>query len=230
MKETRVLETELRAITTPKGFKLEGYGASFNKFSEDLGGFVEKIKPGFFGNAIRSPKVVSMFNHDKNYLLGRTGAGTLRLYTDDAGLGYEVDLPDTTYARDLYESVDRRDVWGSSFGFTVAKNGDEWGETDRGFPLRSLVDCKRLWDVSPVTTPAYPETVVSARDAFSGLAEARGLDLDAVVTAHSAGALIEVVRTGDLQSKTQTSSGVSPSKFMVDRARRTIVGGALTKK
>lgn len=139
-----------------------GYAAKFNRHSQNLGGFVERIAPSAF-NLNRSngwPSVVARYNHDDNLLLGTTGAGTLRLGLDEVGLTYEVDLPQAR--ADIYELVQRGDVRQSSFAFTVDANGDEWDTTDQGFPQRTLTSV-RLYDVAPVNTPAYEDTSVGLR-------------------------------------------------------------------
>ena len=137
-----------------------GYAAKFDKISQNLGGFVEKIDRGFFNKSRGDgwPGVIARYNHDDNMLLGTSGAGTLRLEIDDIGLLYEVDTP---LARaDVYELVQRGDVSQSSFAFGVFE--DDWGVTDQGFPLRTLIS-GRLFDVAPVNTPAYEDTSVALR-------------------------------------------------------------------
>ena len=156
-KEYRVFPLELRVSDDKK--KIRGYAAVFNQWSEDLGGFREKIRPGAFSKTIKEADVRALFNHDPNYVLGRNKAGTLRLMEDDKGLEIEVDPPETQWARDLLISIDRGDINQMSFGFSTVK--DEWGG-DKGEATRELVEVK-LFDVSPVTYPAYPQTVVGVR-------------------------------------------------------------------
>lgn len=156
-KEYRVFPLELRVSDDKK--KIRGYAAVFNQWSEDLGGFREKIRPGAFSKTIKEADVRALFNHDPNYVLGRNKAGTLRLTEDDKGLEIEVDPPETQWARDLLISIDRGDINQMSFGFSTVK--DEWGG-DKGEATRELVEVK-LFDVSPVTYPAYPQTVVGVR-------------------------------------------------------------------
>jgi uncharacterized protein len=141
---------------------LVGYAAVFNKLSNQLGGqygFREMIEPGAFDDVLDND-VRAVINHDANFVLGRSVAGTLRLSVDDTGLRYEVDLPNTQYAKDLLESVRRGDIGESSFKFTVLK--DDWSESDEG-TVRSIKKFGRLLDVSPVTYPAYPDATVAER-------------------------------------------------------------------
>jgi len=97
--------------------------------------------------------VRALFNHDYNYLLGRTSAGTLKIWTDERGLGYEAQLPDTSYAKDLAVLMERGDVTQSSFAFMVDQ--DRWEVDDEGNYTRYIESVSRLIDVSPVVLPAY---------------------------------------------------------------------------
>lgn len=157
-KETRTYRSELRV--EGEGNTVAGYAALYNSRSEEMFGFVEQIEPGAF-DAADVTDVRALFNHDPNMLLARTTSGTLRLSTDDKGLRYEFELPDTTAGRDLRELLRRGDVSQSSFGFTIEE--DEWEERAGMKPLRKIKKVKRLFDVSPVTYPAYPDTQVALR-------------------------------------------------------------------
>lgn len=158
-REIRTIQTEFRFETKDGKNKISGYAAVFNSLSEDLGGFREKIRPGAFAEAIESDDVRALWNHDPNHVLGRNRAGTLKLEEDSNGLHYEIDIPDAQWAKDLAESIRRGDVSQSSFGFWV--DTDEW-KREGGEVVRELIKVK-LFDVSPVTFPAYPATSVSAR-------------------------------------------------------------------
>lgn len=149
--------------------KIEGHAAVFNKLSVRMFGFKEKIAPGAFKKTIKEADVRALFNHDPNFVLGRNKAGTLKLKEDDKGLFYSVQPPDTQGAKDLIESIKRGDVSQSSFGFKVVK--DLWTHDDDGGELiRELVEV-RLFDVSPVTFPAYEATDTQVRSlaAYAGI-------------------------------------------------------------
>lgn len=152
-----------------EGKKIRGHAAVFDKLSEDLGGFREQIAPGSFARSLERD-VRALWNHDPNYILGRTKSGTLRLEEDDKGLAVEIDPPDTTWARDLIVSIERKDVTQMSFAFTV--NKDEMDETGK---IRTLRDVN-LFDVSPVTFPAYPQTDVGLRDLAERLRRELGIE------------------------------------------------------
>ena len=151
---------ELRAGTSGLGV-LAGYAAVFNRHSQNLGGFVERVDPAAFTKSLADGlPVMARGNHSDAMLLGTTWAGTLRLSVDGTGLLYEVDLPDTSAGRDFRALAGRGDVKWSSFAFRTIE--DEWGVTEQGFPLRTLL-AVQLVDVAPVNSPAYLDTSVAAR-------------------------------------------------------------------
>lgn len=142
--------------------KLVGYGAVFDSPSQDLGGFVEIIKPGAFSRSLNNPeKILALYDHDTRSILGKVESGTLKLSEDNKGLRYEIDLPDTTVGRDLGVLVERGDVSGASFAFTVPKGGDRWYESD-GKAHRELVDIN-LHEITITADPAYLDTSVAKR-------------------------------------------------------------------
>jgi HK97 family phage prohead protease len=142
---------------------MRGHAAVFNQLSEDLGGFREQIAPGAFADAVKTDDVRALFNHDSNFILGRTVAKTLRLSEDARGLAVEIDPPDTQFARDLMVSMERGDVTQMSFGFSVRPGGQDWAKDDEGRTIRTLKKL-RLFDVSPVVFPAYPQTDIAVRE------------------------------------------------------------------
>lgn len=140
--------------------RISGYAAKFNTLSENLGGFRETIREGAFDHVLVDD-VRALFNHDPSMILGRTKADTLHLELDATGLHYRIEPPDTQYARDLTKSIERGDVTQSSFAFQVAD--DDWDEDKDGRLIRTIKSVKRLFDISPVTYPAYPDTSVAMR-------------------------------------------------------------------
>jgi hypothetical protein len=164
-RETRLLPDSALEVRTAEGKApaIRGYGARFNVLSENLGGFREQIKPGAFAGVL-ADDVRALINHDPNFVLGRTTAGTLKIGEDERGLWYEVDLPDTSAARDLVQSIKRGDVTQSSFAFRIAADGDSWDEdAETGAIIRTVTKMGRLYDVSAVTYPAYPDASVGMR-------------------------------------------------------------------
>ncbi|OAH27059.1 HK97 family phage prohead protease [Serratia marcescens] len=135
--------------------RIIGYGSVFNIRSEPLWGFREIIKPGSFDDVLNDD-VRGLFNHDPNFILGRSTSGTLKVSVDARGLHYDIDAPDTQTIRDLVLApMKRGDINQSSFAFKVARDGDHWYEDEEGVVIREIHKFSRLYDVSPVTYPAY---------------------------------------------------------------------------
>lgn len=156
---------ELRVKKDDSGQKIAGYATKFTPaMSEDLGFFREQIDPHAFDACLAAnPDVRGLWNHDANHVLGRTIAGTLRLSTDATGLFYEIDPPATNVAKDLMISMERGDVTQSSFGFICIE--DTWREDADGNYIRTVLKAE-LFDVSPVTFPAYPDATSGVRALF----------------------------------------------------------------
>lgn len=151
------------------GKTIVGYGAVFYRATDQGTEYrlwkdmVERIKPGAFDRALSERQDVrGLFNHDAARILGRTASGTMRLSIDEIGLRYEIDLPDTQEARDLATLIDRGDITGSSFSFGANKT--EWEDMPDGMSVRAIVDLD-LYDVGPVTYPAYEATSAAVRSA-----------------------------------------------------------------
>ena len=141
--EKRYFEIESRLDQKNGKDVVIGHAAVFNSLSEDLGGFREKIQPGAFDDVLKND-VRAYFNHDPNYLLGRTTAGTLRLSVDDQGLRYELDVPNTTAGRDLKENMRLGNITQSSFAFTIGRDGDAWERNEDGADIRIIKKVNRL--------------------------------------------------------------------------------------
>lgn len=144
--------------------KIAGYSAVFDQETR-VGPFVEKIAPGAFQETIKQDDVRALFNHDANYVLGRNLAGTLELREDGNGLAMEAEPPGAQWANDLLVSIERGDITGQSFGFRVLEDAWETKDID-GEPVEHRTIKKlKLFDVGPVTFPAYKQTDVAVRSA-----------------------------------------------------------------
>ncbi len=154
---------ELRAAEGDKPARLSGYAIVFDTLSCDLGGFREVIKPGAAKATIESGRDIrALVDHDHTKILGRTSAATLKLGEGTRGVWADIDLPNTTYANDLLESVKRKDIRGMSFGFHVPEGGDTWAEQADGSILRTVSNLE-LVEVTCTSIPAYTATSLAVR-------------------------------------------------------------------
>jgi HK97 family phage prohead protease len=158
-------------------------------------GYYERIAPTAFDGALGGD-VAGLFNHDANMVLGRSVAGTLRLSVDEVGLRYEIDPPDTQTARDLLQSLKRGDISGSSFSFRDRDYPLHIASEDRDGRTVKVVTRKNLdlFDVGPVTFPAYSGSSAQLRTAREDIEAAERLaarDLDAVLLAIAEAEMVE---------------------------------------
>lgn len=155
MKETRTFKQEIRA----EAGEVTGVASSVNS-RYDLGWFEEEIARGAFDEVL-SDDVAVLFNHDANMVLGRTSSGTAKLFlTKEGHLAYSYKTPDRQLARDVEDMIRTGDVFQSSFAFTIEEETWRWAENEGEKDLRTITKVKRLYDVSPVTYPANPNTSV----------------------------------------------------------------------
>lgn len=124
-------------------------------------GVRERVDPSAFDKTLsRGDDVRALFNHDPTQILGRSTSGTLRLRTDAIGLRYDVDLGESSIARDVAEHIQRRDVTGSSFAFLIRE--EDWETLESGVDIRTIKQAD-LFDVGPVTFPAYEGSSVELK-------------------------------------------------------------------
>lgn len=155
--DTQELRTEVTESSLPV---IVGYAALFD-VTADLGWVTESIARGAFRNSLeRKDDVRALFNHDPNFVLGRSKSGTLELTEDDKGLRVKILPPDTTLGRDIVKSIERGDISQMSFGFYIDSEVASYPENDK--PHFTILQAS-LFDVSPVTFPAYEETEVDIK-------------------------------------------------------------------
>lgn len=161
--ERRYLAHGLQVETRSDGKMptLRGYAAVFNQPSVELWGFYEQIAAGAFADSIAAgDDVRALWNHDPNWVMARTTNGTLRLSEDDFGLAVEFDPLDTPIMRGFVASIERGDVSQMSFAMRIL--GEKWDIDNEERYLRTVLRAK-LYDVAPVTYPAYPQTEIGLR-------------------------------------------------------------------
>lgn len=192
------------------GIRIEGYAALFDSRSENLGGFTETIERGAFRKSLDSRNnVMFYFNHDSSMVLASKRAGTLRLEEDERGLKVSADIAPTSYGRDAKILVERGDVTGFSFGFSMPSDGrgDEWNPEGTERILKSV----RLFEVSLVGSPAYAETNGTAMIRnFDMVAERADVDPEALADALFKIENGEDITTDDRQLLDKVLSELSP--------------------
>ena len=167
--EKRIFGIEFRQQNGSVNQKIIGMAACFNIRSATLRTidgqeFQEELALGAFKDALTQNDCRSLINHNPDKILGRSSAGTLLLQETENGLAFEIDPPDTSYARDLKISMARKDVKECSFAFSVAPGGDSWTRDEKTkMPIRTIRQIGKLYDVSVVTYPAYDSTQCSLR-------------------------------------------------------------------
>ena len=156
---------ELRAYKTEEEesrMLVEGYAIVFNSESRDLGGFTEVVKENALDKALeRNTDVLALYGHDYQNVLGRQSADTLQLEKDERGIKFTLDLPNTQLGRDVYTLVERGDLKGNSFGFTVEK--DSWDKKGDKV-IRTIEQVRDLFEISIVSLPAYEATELTKRN------------------------------------------------------------------
>lgn len=140
--------------------KLTGYAAKFDVWSDDLGGFRERLAPGAFSKVLKTnPDVRALVNHE-GIPFARSSNGTLSLSEDETGLRIEAEVPASF--DQLVEALDRGNLDQMSFAFRVEKGGALW-DLDADPAERTVNEVSELYDVSVVTFPAYPQTEAALR-------------------------------------------------------------------
>ena len=170
--EIRSFSEERAMPTVVDERTIEGYAVVFEKESRIMFDvqrkrfFVEVIKRGAVTeNDLRGWDIKAVMEHDKSRLLARcfNGAGTLTLSVDDYGVKYRFDAPNTVEGDNAIEMIRRRDIFGSSFAYTADEKQVRYTKRDDGILLREVTKINRMYDVAPVSDPAYFGTEVNVR-------------------------------------------------------------------
>lgn len=165
------MEKEIRQLRVPlkveKRGSIVGYPIVYGKDSEDMG-FIEQIAPGAAKNALERSDIRALKNHDPNLIFGRQGVN-LQFTEDKNGLKYVATPIDTRTYNDVAEEIAAGLLTGQSFGFTVLR--DEWSDLDSDHPKRTITEIGEIFDVGPVSYPAYPDTSVALRSLDAAKAE-----------------------------------------------------------
>ena len=132
-----------------------------------MGYFTEIIERGALDNA-NLTDVRFLVNHDVSRIpLARSrrnnGNSTMQMIVDDAGMNIRVklDTENNAEARALYSAVQRGDISGMSFMFSIER--EEWSDIESDHPIRRIKEIGSVVEVSAVTFPAYDATEIQAR-------------------------------------------------------------------
>lgn len=158
-----------------------GTAVVFNSLSLDLGGFRERVQPGALDWSLENVPLKLLHAHDSRFVLGSQAANTLDITKTQDGIDFEARMPPTSWARDLYISMERGDVAGCSFGFNIRRGGVEFAEED-GRAVQILTDVE-VREISVTAFPAYLETSANVRDVLTGL----GINAEQLTEALTAG-------------------------------------------
>ncbi len=165
-KEKEIRGISYRATVDEESRHVEGYALLFNVDSQPMwgGDLIERIAPTALDGVLERSDVLCLMNHDESrgvLARWRKGEGSLSLTVDEKGLRYAFDAPRTALGDELIEALKRGDIAESSFAFTVEK--DNWERKEDGTYVRTIVQIRQLYDVSPVYYPAYEDTSVALR-------------------------------------------------------------------
>jgi len=170
MKEIRIAEIRAGDPAGSEGLILEGRPIVYDQpttINDPAGEYIEIIRSGALDEADISDARL-LYNHDLNKVpLARTPK-TMQLIKDQAGLKMVATLPETEEAKSVYTAVKRGDLSGMSFAFKVPEGGDRY---DAATNTREIFKIEKIYEISVVPFPAYPQTSVEARAAMKEIKE-----------------------------------------------------------
>lgn len=154
---------------------IEGYAIVFGVESRILAdywdNYREIIEPGAITeDRLKEMDIKMTMYHNREKILARSvnGEGTLKLSVDEVGVHYEFEAPKTVDGDTALELVKRGDLSGSSFMFwTDEKSGVSYEKRSDGIMLRRVKTIGMIYDMTIAADPAYEETTVAAREAYS---------------------------------------------------------------
>ena len=218
------MEKEIRQINIPAKVErkedgtigsIHGYPIVYNKDSEDMG-FIERIAPGAAKNALKRSDIRALKNHDPSLIFGRQGVN-LKFSEDKTGLRYEASPINTRNFREVAEEVGLGLLTGQSFGFTILS--DKWEGLDTDKPKRTITEIGQIYDVGPVTYPAYQDTSVALRSLECAREQAKETPAFSAVTVNINGVIFDINDKDTIDSFIDDiRSGVSPMTAAPDNA------------
>lgn len=169
IKESRALTFEMRADTLENGIRRISGRPIVYEVRTNIGAFDEIIRAGAL-NTADMRDVVLTYNHDLSRIpIARSrrnnGNSTMQLLPDEQGLTMwaDADTENNAEARALVSAIERRDIDGMSFIFTIGD--EEWEGLETDHPTRIITRIDQIFEVSAVIFPAYDQTTINARNA-----------------------------------------------------------------
>lgn len=207
--ETRHFAEPIEFRSAENGTKLVAAGVAikYGVKSKIMRTFREVIQPGAADQVLKERDVKALHEHDQHKILGRLSAGTLRIMNDQREMAFEIDIPDTSYGRDLAVSLERRDVTGASFGFRPLPSATKTTIDDDGMALRTVGTFEVFDHISTTANPAYDAH--TAELAMRSYAEDEGLDLRSLIEASRKGEVPQLIEahTGDEPTDDRSTDG-----------------------
>lgn len=159
---------ENRSVKTEGGEEqnvVAGVGIVYNSTTEIYPGVFESIAPGAFSESLSDFRTVKSFiNHNPTKILSTTRSDpALEILDGESFLEFSAPIPPTTYGNDLIVNLKRGNIKGASFSFTIAENGDHYKKLSDGSLHRTITQAE-IYEVGPVTNPAYEQTEVGLRN------------------------------------------------------------------
>lgn len=183
MKELRICEIRAEASADVEILRLEGVPIVYDQpttINDPKGEFIEIIRVGALDTADLTDCRL-LYNHDLNKVpLARTPK-TMQFITSSAGLKMVAELPDTPEAKSVHTAVMRGDLSGMSFAFKVPKGGDKY---DAKTKTREIFKIEKVYEVSVVPFPAYPQTSIEARSTMAEQTISAGIRKQAIIMAN----------------------------------------------
>jgi len=155
--------SEMRTVDDDGAMIIEGYPIIYNVYAL-IWGFREIIRPGAATEVLKRSDELVLWDHESSQPMARRSTGTLEVKEEEKGVFVRADVSKTIWGRNGFEAIQNEIINRMSFAFDVQEDRWLWeGEGDNRIETREILSFANLYDYSPVSYPAYKETVVMAR-------------------------------------------------------------------
>jgi len=154
---------EMRVVEEDGKMVIEGYPIVYEAYAP-IWGFREIIRQGAAAGVLKTANELVLWDHESSQPMARRSAGTLEVKEDEHGVFIRADVSKTVWGRNGYESIANGLTTGMSFAFDVDEDRWSWDEIEGvRIETREIRSFAEIYDYSPVSYPAYKQTVVQAR-------------------------------------------------------------------